>query len=430
MPLKKAHLTRKKKKANAKAKAKGKADILPFLLKQKLATLSNKQKQATLKKIFSYLPRQSVEDVITQNELVLKELAEQPKQPFQITPLPIYNYPFQQDVPRGYEYNYPLVKVMGPLIETDLVDSIYSLKRDVELVDYPKHFLQTLFANFLKITKRRRSYDDYILSRIPDYELQQVLTTRKFFIIDFDFLSNALELTGQKLTTRGSYSGTSNYTKGVANVFPSKTKKFKSYNAFITKKIKNIIFDPLINAYKAYWAIKHTTKIMINYYSIVSSRKHRPVFYRTIYATNIRHFPIEHDEPNLRGELQRFRDVWHHTEVGKQKYKNELWDFAHDNYYQEEPEDEPLNIPEVTNVHVYDVLTYYILELNRMLEYLATYRISVVRELLEAINDDLAHIDNKFDTLYDRDVIRTIAPQNTVFDEHRPYFRISIPDLP
>lgn len=294
MPLQKAHLTRKKAKPNAKARGKG--DIVPFLLKQKLTTLSNKQKQSTLKNIFSYLPRQSVEDVITQNELVLKELAEQPKQPFQITPLPIYNYPFQQDVPRGYEYNYPLIKVMGPLIETDLVDSIYSLKKDVELVDYSKHFLQTLFANFLKITKKRRTYDDYILSRIPDYELQQVLTTNKFFIIDFDFLSNALELTGQKLTTRGSYSGTSNYTKGVANVFPSKTKKFKSYNAFIIKKIKNIIIDPLINAYKAYWAIKHTTKIMIAHYSTLSGRQPDPRPY-----PNIRHFPIEHDEPNLRG---------------------------------------------------------------------------------------------------------------------------------
>jgi hypothetical protein len=425
MPLKKKHLTRKRKRANVKAR--GKEDIVRFLLKQKLGSLSNKQKQATLKNIFSNLPRQSVEDVITQKELALKELAQEPKKLFQITPLPRYNYPFQQVVPRGYEYNYPLVKVMGTLRETDLVDSIYSLKKDSELQDYPKHFLQTLFANFLKITKKRRN-NDYILSRIPDYELQQVLTTQKFFIIDFDFLSNALELTGQKLTTRGSYSGTSNYTKGIANVFPSKTKKFKSFNAFITKKIKNIIFDPLINAYKAYWAIKHTTKIMIDYYSIVSSRKHRPVFYRTTYATNIRHFPIEHDEPNLRGELQRFRDVWHHTEVGKQKYKNELFDFA--GYYDVQPEDKPLYTPEVTNVHVYDVLTYYILELNRSLEYLATYRISVVRELLEAINSDLAHITNKIRTLYSVDLILPVAPQTTGFDMHRPYFIITIPDLP
>jgi hypothetical protein len=430
MPLKKKHLTSKRKnakayaKAKANFKAKGKADIVPFLLKQKLGSLSNQQKQATLKNIFSYLPRQSVEDVITQNELALKELAQEPKKLFQITPLPRYNYPFQQNVPRGYEYNYPLVKVMGTLRETDLVDSIYSLKKDSELQDYPKHFLQTLFANFLKITKKRRN-NDYILSRIPDYELQQVLTTRKFFIIDFDFLSNALELTGQKLTNRGSYSGTSNYTKGITSVNASKTKKFKSYNAFITKKIKNIIFDPLINAYKAYWAIKHTTKIMINYYSTLSGRQPDPRPY-----PNIRHFPIEHDEPNLRGELQRFRDVWHHTEVGKQKYKNELWDFAHDNYYQEEPEDEPLNIPEVTNVHVYDVLTYYILELNRMLEYLATYRISVVRELLDAINNDLAYITNKIHTLYGRGLIRPVAPQNTEQDYHRPDFIITIPYLP
>jgi len=421
MPLKKKHLTSKRKNT----KAKGKGDIVPFLLKQKLGSLSNKQKQATLKNIFSNLPKQTIEDAITQKELALKELAEKPKQLFQITPLPSYNYPFQQGVPRGYEYNYPLVKVMGTLRETDLVDSIYSLKKDAELQDYPTHFLQTLFANFLKITKKRRTYDDYILSRIPDYELQQVLTTRKFFIIDFDFLSNALELTGQKLTTRGSYSGTSNYTKGITSVNASKTKKFKSYNAFITKKIKNIIFDPLINAYKAYWAIKHTTKIMINYYSTLSGRQPDPRPY-----PNIRHFPIEHYEPNMKGELQRFRDVWHHTEVGKQKYKNELWDFAHYNYYQEEPEDEPLNIPEVTNVHVYDVLTYYILELNRMLEYLATYRISVVRELLDAINNDLAYITNKIHTLYGRGLIRSVAPQNTEQDYHRPDFIITIPDLP
>jgi hypothetical protein len=44
MPLKKKHLTRKRKKtkANAKAKAnvkaKGKEDIVPFLLKQKLGS--------------------------------------------------------------------------------------------------------------------------------------------------------------------------------------------------------------------------------------------------------------------------------------------------------------------------------------------------------------------------------------------------------
>ena len=293
MPLQKKYLTRKRKKAKTEAKTKGRglADIVPFLLKQKLGNLSNKQKKTTLQNIFSNLPRQTVEDAIIQKELALKELTKKPRQLVQITPVPIYNYPFQQKLPRGYEYNYPLVKVMGSNTETDLVDNIYSLKRDAE---YPKHFLQTLFANFLKITKKRRNNDDYILSRIPDYELQQVLTTNKFFIIDFDFLSDALELSEQKLTNRGSYSGTSNYSKSVASVDASKTKKFKSFNAFITKKIKNIIFDPLIIAYKAYWAIKHTTKIMITYYSIVSARKHRPVFYRTTYATNIRHFPIEH----------------------------------------------------------------------------------------------------------------------------------------
>jgi hypothetical protein len=65
-----------------------------------------------------------------------------------------------------------------------------------------------------------------------------------------------------------------------------------------------------------------------------------------------------------------------------------------------------------------------------MLEYLATYRISVVRELLDAINADLLYIDSRMDTLYGRGLIRSVAPQNTVFDNDRPYFRISIPDLP
>ena len=414
MPKQKKHLTRKK----AKTKARGKADIVPFLLKQKLGNLSNTQKQATLKNILSNLPKQGVEDAITQQELAIKELAKKPR-PYQIIPLANYKYPFQRTIPRGYEYNYPLIKLMNTQQETDLVDRIYSLTRNAEL---PSNFLKTLFANFLKLTKKRRKHD-YILSRIPDYELQQVLTTNKFFIIDFDFLSNALEITGPKLTNRGSYSGTSKYSKGNASVNARKTKKFKSYNEYIIKKIKNTIFDPLINAYRAYWAIKHSSKIMITYYSTLSGLQ--PDLPPSPYINN---FPIEHDEPNLSGELRRFKDVWHLTEVGEQKYKNALTDFA--GYYEAQPEDEPRYTPEVTNVHVHDVLTYYILELNRMLEYLATYRISVLRELLDAINSDMLFIDNKIDNLYGPDVIRGVAPQITMLDNHRPYYRIAIPDLP
>lgn len=84
------------------------------MLKQKLGNLSNKQKQATLKNIFSNLPKQGVEDAITQQELAIKELAEKPRS-YNIPPLTTYNYPFQRTIPRGYEYNYPLVKLMGNL---------------------------------------------------------------------------------------------------------------------------------------------------------------------------------------------------------------------------------------------------------------------------------------------------------------------------
>ena len=414
MPKQKKHLTRKK------TKARGKADIVPFLLKQKLGNLSNTQKQATLKNILSNLPKQGVEDAITEQELAIKELAEKPR-PYQIIPLATYNYPFQRTIPRGYEYNYPLIKLMTNQQETDLVDRIYSLRRNAEL---PSNFLKTLFANFLKLTKKRRKDgDDYILSRIPDYELQQVLTTNKFFIIDFDFLSNVLEISGPKLTTRGSYSGTSKYTKGNASVNARKIKKFKSYNEYIIKKIKNTIFDPLIIAYRAYWAIKYSSKIMITYYSTLSGLQ--PGLPPSPYIND---FPIEDTKPNFRGELRSFKDVWHHTEVGEQKYKNALTDFA--GYYEVQPEDRPRYTPEVTNVHVHDVLTYYILELNRMLEYLANYRISVLRELLDAINSDMLYIDNKIDNLYGPDVIRGVAPQFTILDNHRPYYRIDIPDLP
>ena len=143
MAKQKKHLTRKK----AKVKARGKADIVPFLLKQKLGNLSNTQKKATLKNIFSNLPKQDIEDTITQQELAIKELAEKPRQLFQITPLPRYNYPFQQDIPRGYEYNYPLIKVMGTLKETDLVDSIYSLKK----MPNSKTILSTFYKHYLLI---------------------------------------------------------------------------------------------------------------------------------------------------------------------------------------------------------------------------------------------------------------------------------------
>ena len=414
MPKQKKHLTRKK------TKARGKADIVPFLLKQKLGNLSNTQKQATLKNILSNLPKQGVEDAIREQELAIKELATKPR-PYQIIPLANYNYPFQRTIPRGYEYNYPLIKLMDTQQETDLVDRIYSLTRNAEL---PSNFLKTLFANLLKLTKKRRKDgDDYILSRIPDYELQQVLTTNKFFIIDFDFLSNVLEISGPKLTTRGSYSGTSKYTKGNASVNARKIKKFKSYNEYIIKKIKNTIFDPLINAYRAYWAIKYSSKIMITYYNTLSGLQ--PDLPPSPYIND---FPIEDTKPNFRGELRRFKDVWHHTEVGEQKYYNALTDFA--GYYEVQPEDRPRYTPEVTNVHVHDVLTYYILELNRMLEYLANYRISIVRELLDAINSDMLYIDNKIDNLYGPDVIRGVAPQITILDNHRPYYRIDIPDLP
>jgi hypothetical protein len=40
--------------------------------------------------------------------------------------------------------------------ETDLIDTIYSLKNAAEVQEYPYKFLQTLFANFLKFSKKKK----------------------------------------------------------------------------------------------------------------------------------------------------------------------------------------------------------------------------------------------------------------------------------
>ena len=202
----------------------------------------------------------------------------------------------------------------------------------------------------------------------------------------------------------------------------TKIKKFKSYIEYIIKKIKNTILYPLINAYRAYWAIKYSSKIMITYYSTLRGRQ--PDLPPSPYINN---FPIEDTKPNFRGELRSFKDVWHHTEVGEQKFYNAKLDFAREHHH--ELVNEPRYTPEVTNVHVHDVLTFYILYLNQLLEYLATYRISIVRELLDAINSDMLYIDNKIVELYGPDVIRGVAPQITDLDTY-PNYRIKIPDLP
>ena len=41
----------------------------------------------------------------------------------------------------------------------------------------------------------------------------------------------------------------------------------------------------------------------------------------------------------------------------------------------------------------------------------------------------MLYIDNKIDNLYGPDVICGVAPQITMLDRYRPYYRIEIPDL-
>ena len=127
------------------------------------------------------------------------------------TPVASYNYPFKKSIPRGYQYNYPLVKLLGAR-ETALVDTIYSIKNEAELKDYPYNFLKTELANFLASSKEKRGSDtdqsSPILLNMDDAELQKIFTTDTFFIIDYDHLIKRFKLTGDKLTSRARHSGT------------------------------------------------------------------------------------------------------------------------------------------------------------------------------------------------------------------------------
>jgi hypothetical protein len=127
------------------------------------------------------------------------------------TPVASYNYPFKKSIPRGYQYNYPLVKLLGAR-ETALVDTIYSIKNEAELKDYPYNFLKTELANFLASSKEKRGNDtdqsSPILLNMDDAELQKIFTTDTFFIIDYDHLIKRFKLTGDKLTSRARHSGT------------------------------------------------------------------------------------------------------------------------------------------------------------------------------------------------------------------------------
>jgi len=56
--------------------------------------------------------------------------------------------------------------------------------------------------------------------------------------------------------------------------------------------------------------------------------------------------------------------------------------------------------PETTNIGPFDVLTYYILVLNKELEHLAKYKISIVEPLITSVNVDLHYIEDRMIELY------------------------------
>lgn len=275
------------------------------------------------------------------------------------------------------------------------VPTIYGLKNDAQIKEYPPKFIKILLGNFLAFSKKRRapSYDNYILSRIPKYELQRILTTNSFFIIDVDFLIKKFNLTGTKLTTRTTYSGTyRDKNKPRLEDNRSKSKKYKSYSAYISKKITDIIFDHLLASYQAYWAIKHTIKIIIDHLKTLNGRQPG---YSLIYCRG-RDIGGRVTDTNINGETKPFREVWHATALGKAKHeriKKESTVTVQELPWSRET-------PETTNISPFDVLSYYILVLNKELVHLAKYKISIVETLITSVNKHLHYIEGRMTDLY------------------------------
>ena len=396
---------RKRYTKKTKAGAKG-ANEIPFLLKQKLRQVHGQEytNKGIVDNILSHLPIQGV------NEAITEDIIKNPV-PFPTWSRANYSYPFQPGTGapglsrRAYEYQYPLIAKMPDLEETYLIDTIYGLKNDAEIKEYPYNFIKILLGNFLAFSKKRRasSNDNYILSRIPNHELQRILTTNKFFIIDVDFLIKKFNLTTTKLTSRGAYSGTYRHKKKsrledyyIVNHTPitnrSKKKKYKSYSAYISKKITDIIFDHLLASYKAYWAIKHTIRIIIGHIKTLHGRQ--PIYSR-IYCRG-RDIGSIVTDTNINGETKPFREVWHATALGKAKHKRKKKES--NATAQEMPWSK--ETPETTNISPFEVLEYYILVLNKELDHLAKYKISIVEQLITSVNKHLHYIKHRMADLY------------------------------
>ena len=151
------HLRQSKKNV-----AKGREHEIPFLLKKQLENVPNIVKKGLVDKILSYMPKKEVVDALIERDRLQSEVDEverSPRKLYPLTKLARYQYPFQTGIPRSYQFNYPIVKLLNDETgqqETDLIDTIYSLKNAAEVQEYPYNFLKTIFANILKFSKKRR----------------------------------------------------------------------------------------------------------------------------------------------------------------------------------------------------------------------------------------------------------------------------------
>jgi hypothetical protein len=242
-----------------------------------------------------------------------------------------------------------------------------------------------------------------------DSELQKIFTTDTFFIIDYDHLIKKFKLTGDNLTSRARHSGTyRNKNRSRLADLNSKRKSYKSYNAYISNKFTDIIGDHLLPSYDSYLVITEMIRIIINYlWPLHGRQRHRGTSQRR------------------RGTSQRRRDS---RQFQPQNYTdiNIPANAITVNTIKEERRELPFR--EVWLTGPFDVLLYYILELNKQLEFLSIYRIGINRALLDAVNKDLSLIEHKMIELYEL-YEPGMPSQYTKADRNRPVFKIKIPPL-
>jgi hypothetical protein len=277
-----------------------------------------------------------------------------------------------------HRYNFGLM--YKDIWEPQLFSPIYDAKQHMENAD-AMNFIRSIMANFVehrtKKFLRNHKSRDIIMERIGVNNFQSDLLADNFFVIDYAFLISKFKIvTGispSKAKTK--YSATYKRTNN-----KSKTKKFKSYAAYISKKFKDIINDILLPAYKAIWCIEFNLDIMSNIFLNSTINVPENV------VTSIGEINIDEDliQPFSSGdELLTFNDLWIDDEVGSYIYKKyKLVDF---------------------HITPLMIIEYYLNKLNKLLAQLNYYKISINETIIASLYQRLDLLNHSLKVIYNYD---------------------------